>query len=218
MKAVVNAKPRNAGERSSSTKDRPIAARLAGAGSRWVSSRRAAVRTSTAAPSAPRSAKSARQPTHSARYAPIAGDIEGARLIAIMIVAMALAERSRSNRSRTIARPSTMPGAPAAGLDHAADDQHRQRPGEPANHRPGEEQGEPGDQHRAPPEAIGDGTIDQLPDGDAGEKQRQYQLDRCRRGLRIPRPAAAATAPACAAPPARSRPPRPAGRGVPGGS
>jgi len=42
----------------------------------------------------------------------IAGDIEGARLIAIVIVAMALAERSRSNRSRTIARPSTMPAHP----------------------------------------------------------------------------------------------------------
>ena len=87
MKAVVNAKPRNAGERSSSAKDRPIAARLAGMGLRWVSSRRAAVRTSTAAPSAPSSAKSARQPIHWAKYAPIAGEIDGARLIAIMIVA-----------------------------------------------------------------------------------------------------------------------------------
>ena len=39
----------------------------------------------------------------------------------------------------------------------------------------------PGDQHRAAAEAIGDGTVNQLPDRDAGEKQRQHQLDRTSR-------------------------------------
>jgi hypothetical protein len=42
----------------------------------------------------------------------MAGDSEGAKLITIMIVANALAARSRSQTSRTIARPSTIPAQP----------------------------------------------------------------------------------------------------------
>jgi hypothetical protein len=42
----------------------------------------------------------------------MAGDSEGAKVIAIEIVAIALAARSRSKRSRTIARLSTMPAQP----------------------------------------------------------------------------------------------------------
>ena len=78
----------------------------------WVSSSLAAVRSNTAAPATPKRAKFERQPSHSARPAPIAGDSDGAKVIAIVIIAMALAERSRSKTSRTIARPSTMPAQP----------------------------------------------------------------------------------------------------------
>ena len=69
------------------------------------------------------------------------------------------------------------PGAAAQRLERAADDQDRQRPGEPAQHRAGEKQRKSGDQHRSPPEAIGDRAVNQLPRRDAGEKQGQHQLD-----------------------------------------
>jgi len=50
----------------------------------------------TVVPTTPRRTKLARHPTHWVIYAPMAGDIDGARLIAIMIVARARVEPSRS--------------------------------------------------------------------------------------------------------------------------
>ena len=69
------------------------------------------------------------------------------------------------------------PGAPTASLDHAADDQHRQRPSEPAQRRADEEQDKSGDQHRPAPETVGNWPVDELSHREAGEKQRQHQLD-----------------------------------------
>ena len=83
--------------------------------------------------------------------------------------------------SRTIARPSTIPAQPPSACERAADDQRRQRPSQPAEHRAKEKQRKPGEQHRAPAEAIGDRAIDQLSDRDPGEEQCQHQLDRAGR-------------------------------------
>jgi hypothetical protein len=68
--------------------------------------------------------------------------------------------------------------------ERAANNQRRQRPGEPAECRADEKQSKPGEQHRAPAKAIGGRAIEQLSHGDPGEKQCQHQLDSAGRGIK----------------------------------
>ena len=68
------------------------------------------------------------------------------------------------------------PGAAAERLQHPAADQHRQRPRRAAYQRTGEKQREPGEQHRPPPEAVGDRAVNELAGGNPDEVQRQDKL------------------------------------------